>query len=241
MKTETRWAFVALVAGAAAVSALPAAAQNADAKMSFFVTSVGSGKGANLGGLEGADRHCQDLASAVGAGNKTWHAYLSATAADGKPAVDARDRIGSGPWYNVKGVEVAKSVDDLHSENNKLNKQNSLTEKGTVVNGVGDRPNQHDILTGSTTEGRLQAPMPIPAPPNAPAGTPPSPAPENMTCNNWTSSEGSSARAMLGHLDRMGGGAAGTSWNSAHASRGCSQEQLVQSGGAGLFYCFAVN
>lgn len=240
MKIETRWAFVALAAGAAAVSALPAAAQNADPKMSFFVTSVGSGKGADLGGLEGADRHCQELAEAVGAGGKTWHAYLSATAADGKPAVNARDRIGSGPWYNAKGVEVASSVEDLHSDKNKLNKENSLTEKGTPVNGVGDRPNQHDALTGSTADGRLQPPMPIPPPPNAPAGTPPTPAPENMTCDNWSTSGGSN-RAMLGHIDRMGFGASGSSWNSAHASRGCSQEQLVQSGGAGLFYCFAVD
>lgn len=238
MRKETQWALVVLVAGAA--SALPAAAQNADPKMSFFVTSVGSGKGADLGGLEGADRHCQDLASAVGAGGKTWHAYLSATAENGKPQVDARDRIGKGPWYNAKGVEVATSVEDLHSDNNKLNKQNSLTEKDTMVNGVGDRPNQHDMLTGSTADGRLQPPIPIPPPPRSPAGTPPSPSPPNMTCDNWTSSSGS-ARAMLGHVDRMGGGAAGSSWNSAHPSRGCSQELLVQSGGAGLYYCFATN
>jgi hypothetical protein len=205
-----------------------------DPKASFFVTSVGSGKGGDLGGLAGADAHCADLAKAAGLIAKTWRAYLSTS---GPGGVNARDRIGKGPWYNVKGVMVAASVDDLHSANNKLNKQNSLTEKGGMVNGIGDTPNTHDMLTGSNEMGMLQAPMPIPPPPNAPAGTPPSPPPENMTCNNWTSSGPN--RAMLGHVDRMGAGPTGSSWVSAHASRGCSAEQLVVSGGAGLYYCFA--
>ena len=208
-----------------------------DPKASFFVTSVGSGKGADLGGLAGADAHCSDLAKAAGVTGKTWRAYLSTSGAGG---VNARDRIGRGPWFNVKGVMVASSVDDLHSANNKLNKQNSLTEKGTMVNGIGDTPNTHDMLTGTNDQGTVQQPIPIPPPPNAPAGTPPSPPPENMTCNNWTSS-GPGGRAMLGHVDRMGAGASGPSWVAAHASRGCSMPELVVSGGAGLYYCFAAN
>ena len=209
-----------------------------DPKASFFVTSVGSGKGADLGGLAGADAHCASLAKAAGLVAKTWHAYLSTS---GPGGVNAKDRIGKGPWYNVKGVMVAASVDDLHSANNKLNKENSLTEKGGMVNGIGDTPNTHDMLTGTNDMGMLQAPMPIPPPPNAPAGTPPSAPPENMTCNNWTSSaSGGSSRAMLGHVDRKGAGAAGPSWVAAHASRGCSQPELVVSGGAGLFYCFGI-
>jgi hypothetical protein len=208
-----------------------------DAKASFFVTSVGSGKGADLGGLQGADSHCADLAKAAGIAGKTWKAYLSTSGAGG---VNAKDRIGKGPWYNVKGVMVAASVDDLHSPNNKLNKQNSLTEKGAMVNGIGDTPNTHDMLTGTNDQGTLQQPIPIPPPPGSPAGTPPSPAPENMTCNNWTSS-GPGGRTMLGHVDRMGAGASGPSWVAAHASRGCSQDELKISGGAGLYYCFAAN
>jgi hypothetical protein len=235
-RSTRRGLAVALVVTACAATS--ASAQNADPRMSFFITSVGSGKGADLGGLEGADRHCQNLASAVGAGGKTWRAYLSATAAAGQPQVNARDRIGNGPWFNSKGVQVAANVADLHSDNNKLNKDNSLTEKGTVVNGVGDQPNMHDILTGSNAEGRLAPPGPIPPPPNSPEGTPPSPAPENLTCNNWA---GGANRAQVGHHDRMGFGPTGPSWNSAHASRGCSQEELTISGGAGLLYCFATN
>jgi hypothetical protein len=189
-------------------------AQQKDSGLSFFITSAGSGKGADLGGLEGADRHCQQLAAAVGAGGRTWRAYLSAGGA--KP-VNAKDRIGAGPWQNAKGVVVATSVADLHSDANKLSKENSLTEKGAVVNGRGDKPNTHDILTGSNLDGTL-------------AG-------DNLTCNNWTSSaEGS---AQVGHHDRDGGGQNPKSWNSAHASKGCSQENLVATGGAGLFYCFA--
>jgi hypothetical protein len=194
-------------------------AQQAD--MTFFVTSVGSGKGADLGGLAGADKHCQTLAAAVGAGNKTWHAYLSTTASGGSPAVNAKDRIGAGPWQNVKGVVIAKNVADLHGDSNNLNKQTGLTEKGAVVNGRGDKPNMHDILTGTQTDGTA-----------FPAG-------EDSTCSNWTSS--GDGHAMVGHLDRMGlkDDAPSKSWTTSHPSRGCSQEALVSTGGAGLLYCFA--
>ena len=190
-------------------------------KMSFFITSAGPGKGAELGGLEGADRHCAALADAAGVQGLTWRAYLSATPRDGKPGVNARDRIGKGPWYNAKGVMVAQNVDDLHSENNKLSKENSITEKGAVVNGRGDTPNMHDILTGSRLDGTF------------------SPDSADTTCSNWTSSaaEGS---ALVGHHDRQGGGANPTSWNSAHGSRGCGQQNLQGTGGNGLFYCFAI-
>jgi hypothetical protein len=204
------------------VSSLCLVAQNADPKMSYFITSAGSGNGAALGGLAGADAHCQSLAKAVGAGNKTWHAYLSAAAADGKPAVNAKDRIGKGPWYNAKGVMVAKDVADLHGANNNLKKETSISEKGEVLNGRGDTPNQHDILTGSQLDGTAFA----------------DPASDH-TCKNWTSSGDGSAE--VGHHDRQGGGTNPTSWNSAHPSRGCSQANLVSTGGAGRFYCFAVN
>lgn len=187
--------------------------------MSFFITSAGSGQGGNLGGLAGADRHCTTLAEAAGVRGKTWHAYLSQQAIDGKSAVNARDRIGKGPWKNAKGVVVATSIDDLHSDNNKLGKDNSLTEKGTVVNGRGDTPNTHDIMTGAGLDGRVSSDT------------------TDSTCRNWTSAGAGSA--MLGHHDRQGGGTNPTSWSSAHASRGCSQENLVATGGAGLFYCFA--
>ena len=189
-------------------------AQQADTSLSFFITSAGSGDGANLGGLAGADKHCQTLAAAAGQGNKTWRAYLSVS---GPPPVNARDRIGKGPWYNAKGVRVAADVADLHSDKNQLSKENSLTEKGAVVNGRGDNPNTHDILTGSNLDGTLIA---------------------DATCNNWTSN--STGAAQVGHHDRQGGGANPTSWNAAHASKGCSQANLVGTGGAGLFYCFAV-
>jgi hypothetical protein len=190
--------------------------------MTFFLTSVGPGKGADLGGLAGADKHCQSLAAAAGAGSRTWRAYLSASAVGNEPAVNARERIGKGPWHNAKGVEIASSVDDLHSDKNKLTKETQLTEKGEVVKGRGDTPNRHDILTGSQADG------------TAFPGT------EDKTCKNWTSSaaEGS---AQVGHHDRVGGGANPTSWNSSHASRGCGQENLRGTGGDGLFYCFAVN
>ena len=213
--TKLIWGIVGLVVFAAAATLSVSAQAN---QMTFFVTSAGPGNGANLGGLAGADKHCQTLAAAVGAGNRTWRAYLSAAAAAGQPAVNAKDRIGKGPWMNVKGVVVAKSVADLHSDMNNLNKETALTEKGGGINGVGDKPNQHDILTGSQADGTLQM------------GDPP--------CGNWTSAETPGA-ANLGHVDRRGGGAAATSWNAAHPSRGCSQENLVATGGNGYFYCFA--
>lgn len=192
-------------------------------KMTFFVTSTGSGKGADLGGVAGADRHCRALADSVGAGGHTWHAYLSAA------GVNARDRIGSGPWQNAKGVVVASSVEQLHGVNN-LGKQTSLNEKGEVVNGRGDQPNMHDMLTGSTPDGR------------AIAGS------DDTTCHNWTTS--GTGAAMLGHHDRLGlrEDDASHSWNSSHLSRpskdgapGCSQVALQGTGGNGLYYCFAVN
>ena len=185
-----------------------------DSQMTFFITSVGSGNGADLGGLEGADRHCQALAASVGAGDKAWHAYLSTTGSGG---VNARDRIGSGPWANFNGVIVAENVDQLHGDNN-LTKETILTEKGNISNGRGDDPNMHDILTGSGLDGTAQM------------------GEADTTCGNWTSSgEGS---ALVGHHDRQGGGANPTSWNSAHASRGCSQANLQGTGGNGFFYCF---
>jgi len=187
--------------------------------MTFFVTSTGVGQGASLGGLTGADRHCQALASAAGAGGRTWRAYLSTNAAGGGAAVDARDRIGSGPWRNAKGVVIANSVAELHGANNNLNKQTALTETGAVVNGSGDTPNMHDILTGSTPDGRA--------------------APQ--TCNNWTTS--GDGAAIVGHHDRMGldDSAPAKSWNSSHPSRACGLEALKATGGAGLMYCFAAN
>lgn len=190
-------------------------------EMSFFVTSVNPGKGADLGELTGADSYCQTLATAAGAGDKTWRAYLSTTVTDNSPVVNARDRIGNGPWKNFKGEVIANNLEDLHVSNN-LNKQTALTEKGEVVNGRGDTPNKHDILTGSTPEGR-----------SFNTG-------DDTTCKNWTSSTDGSA--MLGHHDRIGlsDDAASKSWNSSHASRGCSNENLASTGGAGLFYCFAV-
>ena len=198
----------------AMVAVATVGAQDKPAGMGFFITSVGSGNGANFGGIDGADKHCQQLASAAGASGRTWRAYLSTGGA--KP-VHAKDRIGAGPWTNAKGVTVATSVADLHSDANKLSKENSLTEKGEIVSGRGDTPNRHDILTGSNLDGAL-------------AG-------DALTCNNWTSSaEGS---ATVGHHDRTGGGQNPTSWNSAHASKGCSQENLRGTGGDGLIYCFA--
>lgn len=218
MTGTSRLAAALTLALAAAGSSLTEAQQ---APMSFFITSKGPGNGANLGGLAGADKHCQALAEAAGSGGRTWHAYLSAAAAAGQPAVNARDRIGKGPWRNAKGVVVADSVAALHSDKNALSKENSLTETGAVVNGRGDTPNRHDILTGTNLDGSLAT------------------GETNLTCNNWTSNgEGS---AMVGHHDRQGGGANPTSWNAAHPSRGCSQANLQGTGGDGLFYCFAVN
>ena len=192
--------------------------------MGFFITSAGPADGANLGGLAGADAHCQRLAQGAGAGARSWRAYLSTTAAGGQAPVNARDRIGNGPWHNAKGVLIAWNVADLHGDlqrdRNSINKEFALNEQGLPVNGRGDTPNQHDILTGSDSHGRAMV---------GSAAT--------TTCNNWTSNAAGSA--IVGHHDRSGGG--NSSWNAAHSSRGCSQSDLVGTGGAGLFYCFAAN
>ena len=198
-------------------SAAPARAQAAD--MTFFLTSAGPGDGANLGGLEGADAHCQSLAAAVGAGDKTWRAYLSTT---GPGGVNARDRIGDGPWQNVAGEVVARDVDVLHFENN-LTKETVLNELGEMTPGRGDTPNQHDILTGSYLDGTAVE-----------SGG-------DTTCSNWTSNADGEGSAMVGHFDRTGGGPNPNSWNSAHGSRGCSQANLQATGGNGYYYCFATN
>lgn len=189
-----------------------------DNSMSFFITSAGPGDGANLGGIDGADAHCQELADAAGTGEKTWKAYLSVS---GTNIINARDRIGSGPWYNAKGVAIAQNLEDLHSENAKTGKEGSLNEKGGEVNGRGDAPNMHDIITGSTLNGM------------AIAGN------GDTTCSNWTNNGEGSAR--VGHHDRQGGGENPNSWNSAHGSRGCGQTDLQGTGGNGLFYCFATD
>ena len=189
--------------------------------MTFFVTSKGPGKGGDLGGLAGADAHCAALAKAEGAGDHTWRAYLSASAMDGQPAVNARDRIGKGPWYNAEGLLVAANVDELHSDMNRINKEMATTERLDPVNGVGDNPNMHDILTGSRADGTA-----------FPAG-------ENLTCRNWMSSN--DGRAQVGHHDRRGRDAGVNSWNSVHPSSGCGQSELQSTGGAGLFYCFGID
>ena len=225
---KTRMWVVACLAAVPSVIAIaqppaqPPAQQPPPQPMSFFVTSVGKGDGANLGGLAGADAHCQALAAAAGRGNATWHAYLST---QGSSAVNARDRIGSGPWYNARGQRVAQNLGELHGDTieqarlgNALGKQFSLNEKTTPVNGVGDTPNQHDILTGTQPDGRAYSDG------------------GDHTCNNWTNN--GQGTAQLGHSDKQGGG--NSSWNSAHPSRGCSQANLVSTGGAGLLYCFAV-
>jgi hypothetical protein len=216
-----------LASAASLLLAWSVGAQAQQAATTFFVTSVGEGKGANLGGLAGADRYCQQLAQAAGAGSRVWHAYLSTQTEGGQTAVNARDRIGNGPWQNAKGAVVAKNVDELHSQTNNLTKQTALTEKGELVKGRGDTPNEHDALTGSTMEGRAFPPG------------------EDRTCKNWTS--GTQGTAMLGHIDRSGlqDTVEGRSWNASHPSRGpdggCSQADLKSTGGAGLFYCFATN
>jgi collagenase NC10/endostatin len=211
---------------ALAIVAAPAAiAQSTNT--GFFLTSAGPGKGGDLGGIAGADRHCQSLAQAAGMGGKTWRAYLSTQAADGQPAVNARDRIGKGPWQNAKGAVVAKDVADLHGASNNLTKQTALSEKGEVINGRGDTPNRHDVLTGSQPDGTAFA-----------SG-------EDRTCKNWTSS--TQGAAMVGHSDRIGlrDDDASKSWNASHPSRGpdggCSQNDLKSTGGDGLLYCFAAN
>ena len=199
------------------------AQKQAPAPMSFFITSVGIGNGANLGGLAGADAHCQKLAAAAGSTNTTWKAYLSTSAYAGKPAVSARDRIGAGPWHNAKGTMIARDIAHLQGDTielallgNLVTKNNAINEKSELVNGVGSQPNTHDILTGTQPDGRAYTDA------------------ADHTCKNWTS--GGEGIAQVGHHDRNGGG---ISWISTHASRGCSQENLVATGGAGLFYCFA--
>jgi hypothetical protein len=189
--------------------------------MSFFVTSQGLGRGGDLGGLAGADAHCQALAEAEGAGDRMWRAYLSTSATANAPGVHARDRIGNGPWYNAEGLLIAASLDELHSDRNRIGKDTAVTQRLDEVNGVGDTPNMHDILTGSRPDGTGY------------------PADEDLTCRNWTlSGEG---RAQVGHHDRVGREPGINSWNSVHASSGCSQSDLEATGGAGLFYCFAAD
>lgn len=221
MNIGMRLSVVAALALASASLSAGSYAAGAQKQMGFFVTSAGSGNGADLGGLAGADKLCQSLAQAAGAGKRTWHAYLSTSTFGGGKAVNARDRIGRGPWYNAKGVLIARNVDQLH-ENNNITKQTALTEKGAVVNGRGDKPNMHDILTGSDAQGRA-----------FPGNT-------DTTCGNWTKSGAGSAQ--VGHHDRQGlrNDPPSKSWNHSHPSRGCSQEALRSSGGNGFLYCFAV-
>jgi len=226
---KTCFAIIACVAAVALLASSARAQQPLpqSPNMTFFVTSTGLGKGADLGGLEGADKQCQTLAQAAGAGARTWRAYLSTQAAGGATAVNARDRIGAGPWQNFKSEVIAKNVDDLHGDQNKLSIQTALTERGTIVAGRGYTPNYHDMLTGSQPDGRAFPPA------------------EDKTCKNWTSS--TTGSAMVGHHDRNGlrDDAESKSWNSSHLSRGpdggCSQNDLRSTGGNGLFYCFAAN
>ena len=225
MKAKSQFApTIAVIASLAGMLGTVGTALAQQTATSFFVTSVGPGKGADLGGIVGADAHCNTLATAAGVTGKTWRAYLST---QGAGAVNARDRIGAGPWSNAKGDVVAKSVDDLHGATNNLSKQTALTEKGAIVNGRGDTPNMHDVLTGSNAEGRSIA------------------GDADMTCKNWTSS--TAGAAMVGHSDRTGldESAPAKSWNASHPSRGpgggCAQDDLKGTGGAGLYYCFAAN
>jgi hypothetical protein len=208
MKTMIGVACFALLA----IAGLPSQAQ--DANMSFFITSAGPGDGGNLGGLAGADAHCQKLAEAAGASGKTWRAYLSTS------TENARDRVGGGPWHNAKGEQIAANLDELHGDANKISKQTGLTESGAMVNGRGDSPNMHDILTGSNADGTVAV---------------------GMTCEDWTSN--GAAQGFVGHHDRIGlrDDAPSKSWNASHPSRGCSKDDLPKSGGNGLFYCFAAN
>ena len=226
MRPSHRLALPACLAGALLTACAYMPWNSSERQTSFFITSTNPGQGGNLGGLAGADAHCQKLADAAGAGGKTWRAYLSTTATDGQPAVNARDRIGNGPWVNAKGVTVATSVAELHGANVNINKDTALTERGDVVPGYGDPVNRHDILTGSRPDGTVAVPEPG----------------KDTTCGNWTRGEGGSA--IAGHHDRKGTNpdpVANASWNSSHGTRGCSPPQLAQSGSAGLLYCFAKN
>ena len=210
MNKATAWSTTALLLGAGVGLCI---AQ--DNGMSFFLTSAGPGDGANLGGLDGADAHCQALAAAAGAGSRTWRAYLSTD------SVNARDRVGDGPWHNAHGTLIANDVEDLHSDNANITKQTAVDENGNVISGSGDSPNRHDILTGTRSEGTRFDDG------------------EDHTCSNWTSGDDGSAH--VGHHDRLARGQPGSPWNDAHPSRGCSQENLQSTGGDGLFYCFAAD
>ena len=216
-----KWIPTILVLGLAIT--LPGHASAQDDPLGFFITSVGPGNGGDLGGLDGADAYCQELAEAEGAGDRTWRAYLSTQASGGQPAVNARDRIGEGPWFNAEGLSIAANADDLHYSNANINYDHALNERGERVNSGanGDSPSMHDILTGTQLDGTAFPPG------------------EDRTCNNWTSSGDGSA--MVGHHDRFTFQIPGSPWNQSHPSRGCTQEQLVSSGGAGLFYCFAAD
>ena len=216
--TTTKTRALCAVLAMAILALLPALLEGQDSEMSFFLTSRGPGDGANLGGLDGGDAHCQMLASEAGAGGKTWRAYLST---DGQGGVNARDRIGTGPWHNAKGVQIAGNLDELHYSNAALTKDTQLTEEGAMVNGRTDTPNQHDILTGTQLDGMRFTDG------------------EDHTCGNWTSN--GSGSAQVGHHDRTGGGPVPSSWNSAHGSRGCGQADLQGTGGNGYFYCFAID
>ena len=218
MKTTRALSIMGVVAGALALASAPAHAAG-EHSMGFFVTSVGMGDGANLGGLEGADAHCAKLAAAAGSTGRTWRAYLS-TQVEGKRGISARDRIGLGPWYNANGELIASDLDDLHISPN-LTKRTAVDENGNRVKGRGDSPNEHDILTGTKADGTAYFPWEE----------------GDFTCSNWTSND--QGKATVGHHDRHGGG--NTSWNAAHNSRGCSQEKLKSSGGAGFIYCFAAD
>jgi len=222
MRYVNRWSLLACAGAVSLLAACGGMPMTGKSGMSFFVTSAGPGKGGDLGGLAGADAHCQKLAAAAGAGHRTWRAYLSAQPTPSQPGVNARDRIGKGPWQNAKGVVVATDVAQLHGANN-VNKATALTETGAVVNGGGDNPNQHDILTGSQPNGTFIA------------------GDANSTCANWQMSSGGAA--MVGHHDRRGldESVPAKSWNSSHQSAGCSPDQLRSTGGAGLFYCFAAD
>jgi hypothetical protein len=222
--TPLRRASVALAVATAVAALLSACATGpGTGPMGFFVTSAGPGKGADLGGLAGADAHCQRLAGAAGAGGRSWRAYLSTSAVgNDQPAVHARDRIGKGPWFNAKGVLIARDLAQLHGDNG-ITKATALDERGNAVKGRGDTPNEHDILTGSRPDGTAFSPTP------------------NLTCGNWTSS--GDGQAFIGHHDRTGlvTDPWALSWNASHQTRGCGQEALKTTGGAGLFYCFAAD